>query len=226
MAGSNFIPNLMQWERKEHDLYETPIEATQALVEFLIGLSDSPPDGCTVHEPASASGKISKVLEVAGFDVTSEDIRDEPNIYGRRGVDYLRSPPGDYDLVITNPPFSMAVPFIEKALQEAEVVCMLLKSDFWQTKGRLPLFRGRLKPAMKLDMTWRLAFLKEERGNSPFMNTCWVIWIRDPPKHVRYELLEKPSRIPDIYLEGDMMRLGWSVRAMRDCIDQWVKVYK
>lgn len=219
MAHSDFIPNLMQWERKEHDLYETPVEATQALINYFqtIGEGQLRP-GVRVHEPASASGKIAKVLEIAGFQVTAEDIRTD-NIYGTGGVNYLTSPPGDFDMVITNPPFSLAVPFIEKAMLEAPIVCMLLKSDFWQTSGRLPLFRGRLRPTAKLDMTWRLAFLREERGNSPFMNTTWIVWSRgDGGGATMYDLLEKPTNAPNIHLEGDMTRMELAFRGLTEAI--------
>lgn len=52
------------------------------------------------------------------------------------GVDYLKTKMPFVDLVLTNPPFSLAKEFIEKALSESDTVCMLQRVNFLGSQSR------------------------------------------------------------------------------------------
>lgn len=191
--ASAMIGSLGKHKRKDADFYPSPFEVTQALMNHL-----KLPAGTFVWEPACGDGDMSLVLEANGLDVVSSDLRTEID-YGEGGFDFL-----DPDLqqninpewIITNPPFNLSVDFIRRALQIAPNVAMLLKSQYWHAKNRIPLFR-EFPPAEVLALTWRPAFLKAERGNAPLMDVVWVVW-REGDISRTYDVLEKPSDLPEI----------------------------
>ncbi len=87
------------------------------------------------------------------------------------------------DAIITNPPFSQSIEFIKKALKEAPIVAMLLKSQYWHAKNRYEFFMNN-KPAYVLPLTWRPDFLEHERKSgekkgAPTMEVFWTVWIKD-----------------------------------------------
>jgi hypothetical protein len=190
-----------QWERKPQDFYPTPANVTQALLDYM---KFSGP--MRVHEPCCGEGHMAYVLERAGCEVTASDI--EYTGYGQGGVDYLTLPEGnpefyDYDAVITNPPFSKAEDIIRRAMRDAPIVAMLLPSGYWHGVRRSMLFETR-RPEIILSLTWRPAFLEEERGKNPLMNVDWVVWIDDSEytgiqkRLTSFDLLHQPVRFPQI----------------------------
>ena len=132
--------------RRELDFYPTPKDVTIALMEFL-NLEKT-----NIWEPACGNGAMVKVLESYGHNVTGTDITE--------GYDYLKiNGTGLANVIITNPPFSLSDQFIEKALKEADIVCMLLKSQYWHAKKRRRLFINNL-PSYILPLTWRPDFFR------------------------------------------------------------------
>lgn len=181
------ITSYKKWERKPADLYPTPVDGTESLIEVLKGMKRS--DGTpiqTIWEPACGDGRLARVLEWHGFKVIATDIRDFPG-YGYGGLDFLRESPGgkwgwavgEIDAIVTNPPFSLAEEFIRRALSYTPNVAMLLKQTFWNVGGRSKGLWVDHTPDLELKLTWRLAFLQSERGNSPLMDCMWNVWNGD-----------------------------------------------
>lgn len=154
--------------RRELDFYPTPPETTKALMNFL----NLP--ACTIWEPACGNGSMSEVIKQFGHKVISTDIKTD---YGDT-ADFLTTNI-NADAIITNPPFNIADKFIEKAVKEAPIVAMLLKSQYWHAKKRINLFQKH-KPSYILALTWRPDFLFQERINgekgSATMDCIWTIW--------------------------------------------------
>lgn len=112
--------------RRELDFYPTPPECTIALMNFL------KLDPCTIWEPAVGDGAMAFALSDCGMTVFGTDIR--------HGHDYLTTEPSRvFDAVITNPPFNLSEQFIRKALTEAPLVAMLLKSQYWPLEKPISL---------------------------------------------------------------------------------------
>lgn len=178
--ASAIVASYKRWDRKPADLYPTPVDATHSIMELIRQLGIK-----RVWEPACGDGRLARVLEWHGLDVQASDLREDPG-FGFGGLDFLNDDPvekwgwdlKDLDAVITNPPFSLAIEFIKKALEYAPIVIMLVKQNYYNTKGRIPFF-DEMRPTFFLPITWRLAFLKEERGNSPLMDCAWAVWTRD-----------------------------------------------
>jgi len=110
-----------QRSRRKLDYYPTPPEVTKALMDFL------QLEPMKIWECACDDLSMSKVLESYGHTVISTGIE--------QGTDYLKSTQV-CDAIITNPPFSQSADFIQKALSEAKIVAMLLKSQYWHARKR------------------------------------------------------------------------------------------
>lgn len=117
------------------DYYQTPIWATEKLLEI------EQFEG-NILEPCSGAGAISKVLEKYGYSVISSDIREDDNVYGKKGIDV-------FDInkrvenIVTNPPYFCAKEVIEKCLQITDKkVAMLLKLAFLESANRYEFFKN------------------------------------------------------------------------------------
>ncbi|HEL1192748.1 TPA: class I SAM-dependent methyltransferase [Streptococcus equi subsp. zooepidemicus] len=125
--------------REQNDFYATPKEAT----ELFLANHDLT-NFKSFLEPACGQGHISEVLreQFPDANITSCDLIDRG--YGLSNIDFLKldvSLDKFVDVVITNPPFKLAVEFIKKALTVADhQVIMFLKIQFLETKTRQELF--------------------------------------------------------------------------------------
>ncbi|WP_157266414.1 SAM-dependent DNA methyltransferase [Azohydromonas aeria] len=176
--------------RRELDYYPTPPDATHALMQFL-----ALPRNAAVWEPACGAGAMSDVLTQYVDSVYSTDIRQTG--YGIGGKDFLATE-YDCDAVITNPPFVLSEQFIRHARDQAPVVAMLLKSQYWHAARRASLF-AEMPPAWVLPLTWRPDFLFDQRASgaraAPTMDVVWTVW-REGQTATQYRPLLRPGRIP------------------------------
>lgn len=176
------------------DLFPTPPWATRALLQF-IDVSC-----CIVREPACGLGHMARVLTEYGASVQSSDVVD----YGHGDVfDYLETPCDAVDWVITNPPFSLAEQFINKAISETRIgVAMLVRTSFiegakrherlftkhppyalYQFVERVPMFKGRVDP--KGSSATAYCWMVWEKGYTGNTNLFWI-----PPCRKRLEKAE------------------------------------
>ena len=171
-----------QHGRNAADFYATPPECTIALLENYQRLFE----GSRIWEPACGDGAISKVLEGHRLDVISTDLHDRG--YGKGGMNFLTAD-CNCGSIITNPPFSLAADFIERAATKQVPFAMLVKSTYWQAAKRYDLFQ-RTKPLAIIAMSWRPA-MSPERGKSGTMDFIWTVWDRKPAKKTEYILQRK-----------------------------------
>lgn len=211
MAGA-IQASYKKWERKPSDFYPTPYDGTESLMPVINNLLEP---GAKIWEPCSGDLDMSRVLEWHGYEVTSTELRDTGQ--GITGIDFLRDDLAetigwlpDPDMIVMNPPFSLAKEFIEKALSYTPNVACLVKIDYWNAISRLKLWEDNV-PAFFLPLTFRLAFLKAERGNSPLMNCAWVVWTDEKKREEEYRGLcvTEPLR-KRVYpgYQGDGIRTG------------------
>jgi len=156
------------------DLYETPSVAVEALLRV-----EQLPH--SIWEPAAGRGAIVRVLRNHSHNVVASDVFD----YGALDFvgDFLKQErmPVGCEAIVTNPPFMIAEPFVERALELAPLVIMLLRLAFLESErrchilenrglARVHVFRKRL-PMMHRDQ-W--AGRKANSG----MAFMWATWIR------------------------------------------------
>lgn len=121
--GKNFSGNNANGKRKKSDFYETPYSITNHLLNH--ETFDFSKDVC---EPACGDGAIVKILNTKWNPdlVSSYDI--EKNFF---------SDNKQYDYIITNPPFSVALEFIQHAKELVKIkFAMLLPLSYLHGKKR------------------------------------------------------------------------------------------
>jgi hypothetical protein len=217
------VKSMLKWKRKPADLYPTPHPATVAIFKVL-DLRDTDQG----WEPACGRGDIARIVERLGLYMMASDLRHSG--FGQGGIDFLNEDTDPemvravFDFLMTNPPFSLAEEFIRRALQHYKIrkVAMLLKSNYWNAAGRLKLWDD-CTPTGFYPCTWRLPFLKKERGNNPIMDCDWWVWDADkPPLPCRPLPRPHPSDVPDI---GDaplltyLADLGEALESLTEVVD-------
>ena len=158
--------------RRENDAYYTPPRAILALAESLTILP-----GMRILEPAAGDGRIVGELMQRGAEVDALDID--------KGQDFLAvTTLPHYDAVITNPPYKHAQVFVEKSLQHADAVVMLLRLGFMGSKTRLPFWQENPPTAIYV-LVPRPSFTNGGTDSSEYAWFCWdssrVVVPKDTP---------------------------------------------
>lgn len=130
--------------RVDNDFYATPPESTKSLIKNYDFDSVK-----SFYDPCCGQGHIIKVIEkyYPNADFYASDIVNRG--FGISGIDFLKFPPdrlpipdNGVDWVITNPPYSHALDFIEKSLVITNKgVAMFLKIQFLESKSRKSFFK-------------------------------------------------------------------------------------
>jgi len=131
-------------ERRKDDYYVTPDWMVE---EFLdIFLQDYPLReeaiilDCCAGGCANYDMPYPKALIKRGFTVITQDIREDSRAAIK--ADYLAAPAAlPYDLIITNPSFTLSVDITIKAINEAAMVVMLQRSGWIGSNWRKPFWR-------------------------------------------------------------------------------------
>lgn len=118
------------------DYFPTPPWAARAGAELIKRID---PEGRTCWEPAAGGGHMAHGLRDYFEQVTESDIQD----YGRQILvgDFLAGDvSGQFDWIVTNPPFNLAAPFVRTAWERARRgVAMLCRLSFLEGVGRYKL---------------------------------------------------------------------------------------
>lgn len=96
------------------DHCQTPPYAILPILSYLKGI---------IWEPALGEGLLSKALKDRGFQVITSD------------YDFFDYEPDNYDMIVTNPPFSRSKQWMERCYQLGKPWCLLLKSEIVSNQG-------------------------------------------------------------------------------------------
>ena len=150
-------------ERQPHDLYPTPAPAIDALLNVM---HYSPL--IRFHEPCKGAGAIYDRVDCANKSYCEIS----------EGIDYLqRVVHFTGDLIITNPPFSLALEFLQKSLQEADTVVYLLRLNFLGSQKRKAFWQAN-PPSHVLVLSKRPCFTGDGRTDSIEIEYAWFCWDR------------------------------------------------
>ena len=140
--------------RVANDFYPTPAWLTEAIVPAL-HLRVRASGDLRILEPACGEGAIVKALRknfawarIDSFDVVDGERYDfGTGVFYGEMLDFLKMKPKlDYDLIITNPPYSLAREFVEQAFKwrrdKDSLVVMLLRVNFLGSQERGPWLRA------------------------------------------------------------------------------------
>ena len=113
-------------DRVEGDRYQTPVSTIESLLPYLDLERVN-----TFLEPCIGKGNI--------LNTVSPHLKKTCSIFTTeidKDSNYFENKFSNIDLIITNPPFSQALPFLEKSLAEAKTVIYLLRLNFLASQGR------------------------------------------------------------------------------------------
>lgn len=131
-------------ERKTYDFYATPPETVRAFLANFDGISS----GDRILEPSAGNGQIVKVLREGGYDNRIDAVELRPEERGTLealadnvtiGSFFDYEPDCGYDVIIGNPPYSLALDFINKSLEllhPGGLLIFLLRTNFLESEKR------------------------------------------------------------------------------------------
>ena len=142
--------------RNKYDYYPTPEWCYENLPidwsQFEVAL-----------EPAAGDGRIVNFLQNKGITMDYCELQE--------GIDFFEWR-GEYDLVITNPPFSLAQEFIEHALSMSTTVVMLLRINFLGSQKRYD-FWNQFPPDGMFILSKRPSFTGKGTDATDY---AWFVW--------------------------------------------------
>lgn len=196
----NISTAVMQQRHEPHDsldFFPTPPWATRALVEHVLaghGWRLDQFGQMTVWDPCCGRGHMVRPLADYFGGVFGSDI----HAYGDDTVlhDFLmpgKTPFGNADFIVINPPFRLALEFIVKAQAIArEAVCVLVRTSFLEGVGRYRDLFARHRPLFVAPFVERVVMAKgrcidpdakywnEEAGEyrriSSATSYCWLVF--------------------------------------------------
>lgn len=166
--------------RAGHDFYATDPKTTRA---FLQAAGHIFQDVSSVHEPCCGQGHMSRVLrEFFDCPVVDTDLVDRG--YGQGGVDFLKEDfEGKSDLIMTNPPFSLANDFILKGLKDTNRYLVLLcRIQLLESLERKKILEGSplayVYVHSKRQAPWKRGQPRAPNGKKWATTMClaWFVW--------------------------------------------------
>ena len=168
--GKNFSANNTTNRRKQTDFYETPYSLTRKFLDV-----EEFDKSLTVCEPACGKGAITKVLKEYWNDnlVTAYD----------QEVNFIWGENGHYDYIVTNPPFTTALQFINQAkIVARKKFAFLLPLSYLHGKARYDeLYTDREYGLKKVYVFTRYPMLGDElredgKYRTGMMVYAWYVW--------------------------------------------------
>ena len=126
-----------------HDTYTTPIEVWRKLAQFI-------PNDKVIWESAYCDGSSGDVWRELGYNTIHEDL------------DYFKWEPENYDIQITNPPFSIKKEWLQRAIELDKPFVLIMPESVLTTKYLRDILTDVKK--LQLIVTRRMNFEKVDDG--------------------------------------------------------------
>lgn len=183
LSGTKLAGDNPERGRVDNDYYATPFSATKAILDRIDLHND------TILEPAAGEGHIVKILKeyYPNNTIIANDLVERKsrfNIQINWNIDFLTfNPSNKFDTVITNPPFSIAQQFIEKALTIANhYVIIFAKIQLLEGNDRRKMFE-QFPPRYVYVFSKRVNPLRNgeefNENGKPWASTmcfAWFVW--------------------------------------------------
>lgn len=147
-------------ETKGRDHCQSPPYAILPLLPYI-------PKNTIIWEPARGEGNLVIALESHGYNVVSSSLDD--------GQDFFEYQPAKWDIIVTNPPWSISAKWTRRCFLLGRPFALLLKSDKQQDIGFQKLNQQygdfeQIHPDSRID--YKMPNKGWEAAGSPF-NTHW-----------------------------------------------------
>lgn len=147
------------------DLFYTPDYATDLIIPFLRG---------RLWECAAGAGHMVRRLQYHGFDVIGTELRD--------GFNFLANKPVfDFDMIITNPPFSLKQDFYDQCMRYGKPFALLVPCDLaiWNLSAVRNDGAQWLIPTRRIDYITPTG--KSGKDSNPQFHSGWLTWGMELP---------------------------------------------
>jgi hypothetical protein len=217
--SQNTTHAVMQQRAEPHDSlddFPTPPWATRALIEHVIRPHSFPGviRMASCWEPACNRGHMVVPLTEYFGVVFPSDIHDYGMGYPQHDFLMPYSPAerfGPFDWIITNPPFSLAEQFIERArgINGWQGTAVLVRTSFLEGVGRYERLYRDNPPTLVAQFVERVPMVKGHLSAESVTATsyCWLVWMKDrkpqpiiwiPPCRKKLERSGDYPQLPDI----------------------------
>lgn len=164
----------MQSQARPDD-FQTPAVALGPLYPYL-------PPSSIVWECAAGRGNLVRALRGGGYNVIASDLL--------TGQDFRMWTPDSFDLIVTNPPFSLKGEFLERAYLLGKPFAFLLPLTTFEGLKRQALFRRYGLEVVLFDR--RINFeTPSGRGGGSWFATAWFTWGLGIGRQLSFERLGK-----------------------------------
>ena len=148
------------------DVYYTPLDALTPILPLIANKYTR------VWEPFAGGNHIANFLETNGFEVIKGDIV--------TGQDFFNYEPEKYDIIISNPPFSLKTKILKRLYELGKPFLLLMTISAIDSIERLHLYKENGISLYLLPK--RTNFIKpgSESKSSAWFYSCWFGWnLRD-----------------------------------------------
>lgn len=143
--------------RRDSDFYTTPEHAFVPVLPFIKLMPDP------VWEPACGDGRLVRWMNSYGIQSWGTDIA--------HGFDFFEAEKRG-DTIVTNPPFSLAFEFCDRALKMSSNVAMLLRLNFLAGQKRRDWYKEH-PPTALVVLSRRPSFTGNGTDSCDY---AWVFW--------------------------------------------------
>lgn len=171
-------------KRSPADFYATPPWVTHRLLDGVLL-----PGGRWL-EPCAGDGELIRAINEKRLDIawSANELREEMRpCFSEllkedvRIGDYLEVPenewgPEPFDVIVTNPPFSLALPIIKKSLRMAKKTVMLLRLNFWGSEERQSFMAAFPPDTYVLPNRPVFTVNKEGKPGTDSPEYAWFVW--------------------------------------------------
>lgn len=169
--------------RNKDDYYITPEWVIDNFLKYFLSYVHNFHSNIRILDPCAGGDEehdmpYPKVLKKFGYrNITTMDIRKNSKAM-LAGVDFLTYPLAGpkYDLVISNPPFKLAIDFIEESFKYLGItgyVIMLLRLNFLGSQKRGPFFKRHM-PNYVFVSSQRPAFKSGGTDSTEYAHFVWI----------------------------------------------------
>lgn len=158
--------------------YTTPEYVTD---KICIWLKENIPSSINwkIWEPACGNGRMVNSLKNNGFNVTNTSDIIDRGVSNVEICDFLKSEKKDVDCIFTNPPYSLATEFAEKAME------LLDDNDYYIFLGRIQFLEGKKRrkffekypPKHVLVFSERVDCWKDDKKPSSSGALCYAFFV-------------------------------------------------